>query len=77
MAGHVLLEPRLGGGGAAEDLAARPQALVAEVLLLRGVLTSGVGVLQLTLFNYSFSNHYYFLLNSLMSTLGFSWSLTH
>ena len=45
--GDVLLEPRLGRGGAAEDLAARPQALVLEVLLLLvRVLTSGVDVLQ-------------------------------
>ena len=47
MAGDVLLEPRLGGGRAPEDLAARPQALVLEVLLLLvRILTSGVGVLK-------------------------------
>ena len=47
VAGDVLLEPRLGRGGAPEHLAARPQALVLEVLLLLvRILTSGVGVLK-------------------------------
>ena len=50
MAGDVLLEPRLGGGRAPEDLAARPQALVLEVLLLLvRILTGRVGVLQILL----------------------------
>ena len=47
VAGDVLLEPRLGGRRAPEHLAARPQALVLEVLLLLvRILTSRVGVLK-------------------------------